>query len=203
MVFDYKKWQSVSTTAVADVMETPLMLPAALRPLNMASRIVGQAFTVQLQWNHVGFLWKAIASAKAGDILVITGCRDRLAYMGDIMAGTAQSQGIQGVIMNGYIRDSHSICQSRFPVFSLGYTPKAAPIGKSIGMMNVPIMLGQVPIAPGDILVADNDGILSIPRTIADEVLTKAAHKEDADTKRKLLLQDENWLMNFLKEKMR
>lgn len=203
MVFDYKKWQTVSTTAVADVMKDPVVLPYSLRPLDMTSRMVGQAFTVQLQWNHVGFLWKAIASAQAGDILVITGCRDQLAYMGDIMAGAAQKRAIQGVIMNGCIRDSQSIRQSQFPVFSLGYTPKAAPIGESIGKMNVPVMLGPMPICPGDILVADNDGILAIPRKIADEVLTQAAHKEETDTKRKMLLQDENRLMNFLKEKMR
>lgn len=203
MVFDYKKWQSVSTTAVADVMETPLMLSAALRPLDMASKIVGQAFTVQLQWNHVGFLWKAIASAQAGDVLVITGCRDQLAYMGDIMAGAAQKRAIQGVIMNGCIRDSHSIYQSQFPVFSLGYTPQAAPIGESIGKMNVSVMLESVQICPGDILVGDNDGIIAIPRKIADEVLMQAAHKEEKDEQRKALLQDDSGLMNFLKEKMR
>lgn len=150
----------------------------AIRPLDPSFRLAGPAFTVDCRPSDNLVLHLALTKAKRGDVLVV----DAKAFVaagpwGDVMTLAAQVAGIAGLVIDGSVRDSQSIIDMGFPVFSRGIcivgTNKNQP-----GTIGAPVSVGGVRVEAGDVVVGDRDGVVVIPRVRAIEVAKLGRERE-------------------------
>ncbi len=158
-------------------------LPSGLCPLIAGRRIAGLARTARITPGQNGAIHRAVHNARPGDVLVVDGAgSDRWGPFGDILAEAAMAKGIVGAIFDCTIRDSADIAALGFPVFCRGFHPEATA-KTDPGETDIDLVLGGVRVAPRDIIVADDDGIVVIPQGIAGDVLKsvrQVAQREDA-----------------------
>lgn len=147
---------------------------AALRP-NM--KLAGPALTVEVRPGDNLMIHAAIALAKPGDVLVIDGKGDRSsALMGTIMMTACQQLGLAGVVIDGAARDSLELEEMGFPVFCVGTNPNG-PTKNVPGRIGHPVSCGGVTVHPGDLVVADADGVVVVERDRAEALLPLARKK--------------------------
>lgn len=171
--FDYALRNSMSSTIIS-------LVPKR--------RVVGRAITAQ--WTIGGYpmasldpLFDAIDSITADQVFVITnGGNQTSACMGDLVAAALHERGAEGAVMDGPIRDIEPIVEMGFAVFSSGVCPVNVG-GKATVSAGHPIMCGGVQVRPGDIVVADWDGVVVVPQEIAKEVLSKASAIDSSEAK--------------------
>ncbi len=134
---------------------------SALRP---SMKVAGTAFTVEVRPGDNLMIHAAMSLAKPGDVLVIDGKGDQTAaLMGTIMMTACQKLGIAGVVVDAAVRDSLEIEEMGFPVFSVGTNPNG-PTKLVPGRIGHPVSVGGVTVNPGDLIVADADGVVAIER---------------------------------------
>jgi len=124
----------------------------------------------------------SIYLARPGDVIVVEAGDDEMAVAGGNVCAIAQRNGVAGLVVDGVIRDVGESRANLFPVFARGASPIPAKRGGG-GDMNATIRCGGVVVNPGDVVVADEEGIVVIPRARADEVLEKAQARVAADAK--------------------
>lgn len=152
-------------------------MDAAIRPVNDQMKIVATASTVDTKEGDNLPIHVAIYGCKPGYCLVVAGkAAEERAYMGDLMGGAANAIGVSGIIVDGYIRDKLGLDELKMPIFSRGYKP-ASPSKIGPGAINTEVGCGHVTVKPGDLIMADCDGIVCIPRDMIEAVLTKAEEK--------------------------
>ena len=175
------QFQEIPTTCISDAMQGLNNLD---KPLKDEYKVVGRAFTVKMPVGDNLVFLKAIRAAKPGDVLIVDTKGDTYrAIAGDFIVGMAQTLGINGIVIDGVIRDIEGIKQLNYPVFCKGTTIAAS--GKAgQGEVNVPISCGGVTVHPGDLIVGDADGVTVIPQAVEQEVLVKASEKVKFDIKR-------------------
>jgi regulator of RNase E activity RraA len=145
-------------------------------------RIAGPAFTVRTPRHDNLMLHAAIYRAEPGDVIVVEAGDDAMAVAGGNVCAIAQKRGVAGFIVDGVIRDIGESRANGFPLFARGRSPiPAAKEGP--GEINHPIRCGGVVVHPGDLVVADDEGIVVIPLAKAEEVLKKAQAKAEADAR--------------------
>lgn len=178
------KYRNVPTTCISDTMQGLTNMDSAIKPLKEEYRIAGRAFTVKMPVGENLAVLQAIREAQPGDILVIDAKGDTYrAIAGDFIVGLAKTLGIQGIVVDGVIRDIIGIKQLDFPVFCRGTTVAAS--GKAgWGEINVPISCGGVHVQPGDIIVGDADGVTVVPQASEEDILRKALDKLEKDQAR-------------------
>lgn len=161
---------------------------AEIMPIDEASKMVGTASTVQTEGGDNFPIHVAIYQSKPGYVLVIDGksCMDR-AYLGDLMGGAAKAIGIQGLVVDGCVRDKIGLKELGLPVFSRGIMQRS-PLKKGPGSINTPIVCGGVTVNPGDLVVGDHDGVVVIPRDAIEAVLDAARKKAAYEQKRRLAI---------------
>ena len=171
------QYQNVPTTCISDALQGLTNMDSSIKPLKEEYRIAGRAFTVQMPIGDNLSVLQAIREAQPGDVLVIDAKGDTYrAIAGDFIVGLAKTLGIQGIVVDGVIRDIIGIKQLDFPVFCKGTTVAAS--GKAgWGQINVSISCGGTSISPGDIIVGDADGVVVIPQSIEQEILSQALDK--------------------------
>lgn len=179
-----ERFLQLDTTAVSDATGGHTNLDARIKPLSDHFKIAGRAVTVRLPDGENGAVLEAISQAKKGDILVIDakGNTNR-AVAGDFVASLAKGVGVQGFVVNGVIRDIAAIRELDFPVFSLG-TTVAAGNKHGGGAVNVPVAVGGVTVHPGDMIVADVDGVVVVPQGTEEEIVLAAEAKVAKDNAR-------------------
>jgi 4-hydroxy-4-methyl-2-oxoglutarate aldolase len=134
--------------------------------------IAGPAVTVSIPAGGINMVKLGIEQARAGDILVVSAQGDTAyAMVGGNIAMGMQARGIRGFVIDGAIRDVSELRDLGFPTFARGIATAAADLGGPRGEVNVPIACGSVVVNPGDIVVADEDGIVVVPMSIAEEVV--------------------------------
>ncbi|RNB82133.1 RraA family protein [Brevibacillus nitrificans] len=178
------KYQSVPTTCISDTMQGLHNMDSSIKPLKEEYHLAGRAFTVKMPVGDNLAVLKAIREAQPGDVLVIDAKGDTYrAIAGDFIVGLAKTLGIQGIVVDGVIRDIVGIKQLDFPVFCKGTTVAAS--GKAgWGELNVPISCGGASVQPGDIIVGDADGVVVIPQAQEEEILQQALDKLAKDQER-------------------
>jgi regulator of RNase E activity RraA len=148
-------------------------------------RIAGPAFTVRTVKHDNLMLHAAIYRAEPGDVIVVAAGDDEMAVAGGNVCAVAQRRGIAGFIVDGVVRDVLEARARGFPLFAVGISPipgaKEGP-----GEINAPIRCGGVGVRPGDVVVADEEGIVVVPRERAQEVLASAQAKAEADARESL-----------------
>ncbi|WP_146551728.1 RraA family protein [Rummeliibacillus sp. SL167] len=177
---------TLPTTAISDALAGTTNVNAAIKPLKDQYHIAGRAVTVRLPIGENGALLEAIRIAQPGSILVVDAKGDtNRAVAGDFVVSLMKGMEIQGLVVDGVIRDIQAIRDLNFPVFSLG-TTVAAGNKFGGGMIQVPVAVGGISVQPGDFIVGDTDGVVVIPQSQVKEVIQKAQNKLAKDEARAL-----------------
>ena len=154
---------------------------AALDP---RMKLAGPAFTVEVRAGDNLMIHAAMAIAKPGDILVVDGKADRsCALMGAIMVNACKQLKLGGIVLDGAARDSLELRELGFPVFCAGTNPNG-PTKFVPGRINGPVSVGGVAVSPGDLVVADADGVVFIERGKAASLMPLAQKKVDDEARR-------------------
>ncbi len=174
-------FQDLSPTTLADILDRDRVLDCNIRPLwNPMPRIAGIAYPVRCAPGDNLMLHAAIYRAAPGSVIVVDGSDTNYAVAGGNVCAVAQRRGIAGFVVDGAIRDLAEMRNNRFPVFARGVMPK--PGGKDIiEAMNSPVHCGGVLVAPGDIVVADEEGIVVVPIDRWADVLKAAQRRAIKD----------------------
>lgn len=148
-------------------------LPGAvgLRPFHRGGALVGTAFTVRTRSGDNLAIHKALELVEPGNVIVVDGGGDETrALVGEILLTIAQHRGAAGYVIDGAIRDVGAIAASDFPVFARAVIHRG-PYKNGPGDINIPVCIGGSVIAPGDIVVGDEDGVVAFPQSAAPTLL--------------------------------
>ena len=159
-----EKFYGLPTTAISDALQGMNHMDSGLKSIRETDKIAGRAFTVNIPAGDNTGILRAIREAKPGDILVVDGKGyTERAVAGDFVLGLAKYVGLQGVVIDGAIRDIQAIKDLNFPVFYRASTI-AASVKIQQGNLQIPISCGGVSVSPGDLIVGDIGGLIVIPK---------------------------------------
>jgi regulator of RNase E activity RraA len=169
-------FRSIPPTALADVLGRAQVMDTGIRPLWPSDRIAGPAFTVRCPPGDNLMLHAAIHRAPAGSVIVVEAGDADYAVAGGNVCAVARRRGIAGFVVDGVIRDLGEVRAMGFPVFARSVIP--IPGAKAAVLpFNVPVRCGGVTVEPGDIVVADEEGVVVIPYARSEQVLQDARAK--------------------------
>jgi regulator of RNase E activity RraA len=172
---------TLSPTTLADCLTLDSVMRLGIHPLwSGMPRIAGPAFTVLTPHHGNLMMHAAIYRAEPGDVIVVEAGDAEMAVAGGNVCAIAQRRGVAGFVVDGVIRDVGEARERRFPVFARGASPIPAR-REGPGAINAPVRCGGVLVNPGDVIVADEEGIVVIPRGQANAVLDKARARAAAD----------------------
>jgi regulator of RNase E activity RraA len=163
------------TPAISDLMNRLYTMAPTIRNLTDDELgILGTACTVKVYPGDNLMVHKALDVAQPGDVIVIdTSGSTMTAVLGDLISTKARHRGIAGFVVDGLVRDLAGIrALGDFPVFGRGVTP-IGPLHRGPGEINHPISSGGVVVHPGDVIVGDLNGVVVVPREIADALLAR------------------------------
>ena len=163
----------VDTTAICDAARDVFVMSPALRCRSAAPLLCGPAVTVRCRDDFLGVI-QAIEHAGAGDVLVVDGGGREAALAGEIFARAALAKGLAGIVVDGGYRDMRFVATCALPVYSRHVTPRAGTTVRP-ATVNETVTCGGVPVNPGDIVIADLDGIVVLDPARAAAQLTAAA----------------------------
>ncbi len=184
-MLDSTAFQSLSPTTLADVLSRDRVMDLGVRPLwsNMP-RVAGPAYPVRCAPGDNLMLHAAIYRAAPGSIVVVEAGDVDYAVAGGNVCAIAQRRGIAAFVVDGVIRDLAEVRAAGFPVFARGVIPIPGK-KEAMGVLDGPVRCGGVDVASGDVVVADEEGIVVVPIAGVDAVLASArarAAKDAAET---------------------
>ena len=178
-----RRFAQLPVANVSDSMSRMTAGGARLRPMHGGGGLAGPALTVKAPPGDNLMMHKAIGLAHPGDVIVVDAGGDLTnALMGEMMLMQMEKRGVAGVVINGAIRDAGYIRGHGFPVFAAGVTHRG-PYKNGPGEINVPIAIDGMVIAPGDLIIGDEDGMLCVPFDELGPVLAAAEAKYAAEQK--------------------
>lgn len=171
---------------VANVSDAMQRLPgfgAEFRPMHRSGVLAGPALTVRTRPGDNLMLHKAIDMAEPGDVIVVDAGGDLTnSLMGELMLAHAIRRGVAGFVLGGAIRDAEAFLERNLPIYALGITHRG-PYRTGPGEIGFPIRIGAALVSPGDLVLGDFDGVLSVPPGEASAVLAATRAKNVAEEK--------------------
>jgi len=191
---------------VANVSDSMSRMTAAgptLRPMHTSGGMAGVALTVKARPGDNLMLHKAIDMAVPDDVIVVDAGGDLAnALMGELMLAYAIKRGVVGFVLNGAIRDLDNFRETNLPTYAAGVTHRG-PYKDGPGEINVPVAIDGMVIHPGDIVIGDSDGVLSVPIDGAEEILKATEAKSAAEITQMAAIEagtnDRSWVDRALK----
>lgn len=175
------------TPVVGDILDdcgfVHQFLPQPIQPLLPDMKLVGRAMPVLMidvygeQARPFGKLTQALDQLAPGEVYLASGGEMRCAYWGEILTATAKARGAVGAVVNGFHRDTPQVLDQRWPVFSRGPYAQDSRVRTQVVDYRCRIEIGQVTVEPGDLVFGDRDGVLIVPQSAEEQVLTRALEK--------------------------
>jgi RraA family protein len=193
LIDSYREFESPD---ISDMLNRMYTMNTGIHNVVNNISLVGPACTVKVFPGDNLMVHKALDAAKPGDVVVIdTSGSQRNAVLGDLVTNKAKHRGIAGFIVDGLVRDLPGLQEAGLPVFARGITP-FGPLHRGPGELNYPVSCGGIVVKPGDIIVADHNGVVVVHQEFAETVLERLKlHKERmenyvADVKRGVFSND-------------
>ncbi|MFC4029946.1 4-carboxy-4-hydroxy-2-oxoadipate aldolase/oxaloacetate decarboxylase [Streptomyces polygonati] len=178
--FDSAAFLRLGTATLYEASKLNCFLPPRIRPVWAGAAVVGRALPVTTGPADNLPLHIALELARPGDVLVVDGRQEACGYWGEVLSAAAAARGVLGLVIDGGVRDTDQLRERGFPVFSSSVAVRTT-VKDDAGTVGDPITLGGVPVARGDLVVADADGVVVIPRLSADAVLAAGLAREAAE----------------------
>lgn len=175
-------FRAIPVANVSDSMSRMFAAGPRLRPMHRDGVLAGPALTVRGRPGDNLMLHKAIDMAEPGDVIVFDGGGDQTnAVMGELMLAYASQKGVGGFVLNASVRDVDAFRKINLPTYAVGVTHRG-PYKDGPGEINVLVSLDGMTIEPGDLILGDSDGIVSVPYDALESVLQAARQKHAAET---------------------
>lgn len=187
------KFSEIPAAVVGDATARLLTMDARIRPMGKGKRILGTALTVHSAPADNFIFHKALSLARKGDVVVVNAGGDmNHSVCGDMMFRYAIARGVAGFVIDGCVRDLAFLQACDFPVYAVGATPRG-PYKIPVGEVNMPIACGGQVVCPGDLVIADQDGVTVVRQDDIECVYNKAINTLAKETTMRELIDGGQW----------